>query len=88
MVSILIGLAVGAGLVLSIDFIDNSFKNKKEIENFLKIPVICAIPLIVTKSEERRKRMRNIIGYSFFAIWLVFLVAVTLYLRNKGAVIL
>jgi polysaccharide chain length determinant protein (PEP-CTERM system associated) len=86
--SIAIGLATGMGLVLGMDIIDTSFKDKKEIEDFLQLPVTCALPLLVTETEKKRKRTTNIIWNCFFAIWLLALIGATIYFRHLGLLIL
>jgi len=85
--SILIGLATGAGLVLGLDLMDTSFKDKKEIEAFLQLPVTCALPLLVTETEKKRKQATNIIWHCFFAVWLIALIGSTIYFRHFGLII-
>ena len=40
-----IGLVLSLGAVLILDYLDNSIKNKKELEKILPIPVIGEIPI-------------------------------------------
>jgi polysaccharide chain length determinant protein (PEP-CTERM system associated) len=86
--SIAIGLATGMGLVLGMDMMDTSFKDKKEIEDFLQLPVTCALPLLVTEKEKKRKRTTNIIWNCIFAVWLLVLIGATIYFRHLGLLIL
>ncbi|MBC2714553.1 MAG: hypothetical protein HF978_04515 [Desulfobacteraceae bacterium] len=86
--SIIIGFATGAGLILGLDFMDTSFKDKEEIEAFLQLPVTCALPLLVTETEKKRKKTTDILWHCFFAAWLLALIGATLYLRNRGLHIL
>ena len=44
LISFLLGLMVGVGIVFLLEFLDNSFKTKKQIEDELDIPVIGVIP--------------------------------------------
>jgi hypothetical protein len=81
------GIAAGAGLILGMDFMDTSFKDKKEIENFLQIPVTCALPLLVTETEKRRNKAKNILWYVLFAAWLVALAGALYYLKTKELII-
>ncbi len=85
--SMAIGLAVGAVLVLGIDFLDPSFKNQKEMEDYLQIPVTCTLPLIFTDFELKRQKIKNILWYLFFAIWVLALITATLYFWSTGALI-
>ena len=88
LVSIIIGLGAGAGLILGFDFMDTSFKDQKEIEAFLQLPVTCALPLLVTETEKKHKKTRDLLWYCFFAAWLLLLIGGTLYLWNRGLLIL
>ncbi|MDY2630712.1 MAG: Wzz/FepE/Etk N-terminal domain-containing protein [Clostridium sp.] len=42
----LLGLMVGAGLVFLLEFLDNTFKNKEQLERAFEIPVIGSIPTV------------------------------------------
>jgi capsular exopolysaccharide synthesis family protein len=53
------GLAFGLGLVFLLDLLDSSIKTAAEAEEFLKLPVLGAIPLIVTTKEQRRKEKKT-----------------------------
>ena len=86
--SIFLGLATGAGLILGMDFMDTSFKDKKEVEDLLQIPVTCALPLLVTESEKKHQKTINTFWYCFFAIWLIVLIGAMIYLKIKGFIIL
>jgi polysaccharide chain length determinant protein (PEP-CTERM system associated) len=86
--SAILGLAMGAGLILFFDIIDTSFKDKNEIESFLQIPVTCALPLLVTEAEKRDKKIKDMFWYCFFGVWLLILMATTLYLNRQGVLFL
>jgi polysaccharide biosynthesis transport protein len=85
--SMIIGLATGAGLILGLDILDTSFKDKNEIEAFLQLPVTCALPLLVTETEKRNKKITDIVWYCFFGAWLLSLMGITLYLNKQGSLI-
>jgi protein tyrosine kinase modulator len=86
--SIAIGLAAGMGLVLGMDIMDTSFKDKKEIEAFLKLPVTCALPLLVTETEKKRKKTTDILWHCVFTFWLLVLIGSTIYFIHSGLLIL
>ena len=86
--SIIIGLATGMGMVLGLDLMDTSFKDKKEIETLLQLPVTCALPLLITETEKKRKKTKDILWHCFFAVWLLALIGATLYFRHQGLLIL
>ena len=54
------GLAVGGGLALCLDLLSTSFKDPVELETYLKLPVVCAIPNIYTKKETARRKLIQI----------------------------
>lgn len=82
------GLAVGGGFVLGMDFMETSFKNENDIESMLQLPVTCTLPLILTESEKKRNRRKTIMWNTVFAIWMVGLLWVSLYLYKQGSIIL
>jgi polysaccharide chain length determinant protein (PEP-CTERM system associated) len=57
----LAGLAVGFGLALGMEYIDQSFRDYKELGEFLQLPVLAVIPQLETTVEaDRRKRFKLI----------------------------
>jgi len=86
--SIAIGLASGMGIVLGIDLTDTSFKDKKEIEDYLQIPVTCALPMLVTETEKKRKKTMDLLWHCFFATWLLTLTGSLIFLWHRGLMIL
>jgi polysaccharide biosynthesis transport protein len=65
-VSIFLGLGAGVGLAFILETMDSSFKNAEELETFIELPVVCAIPDIPTENEKKRAGIIN-------ALWVVFL---------------
>ena len=51
-----LGLGLSLGLVFAMDFFDTSFKDAAEIEEFIGVPVVCAIPLVEKDSEVKRQK--------------------------------
>lgn len=87
MVATFLGLASGVGLVMGFDFMDTSFKDVQEIENYLHLPVTCALPFIVIEQERQQEKKRNILWYCFFAVWLLIIILATVYLSSRGNII-
>jgi succinoglycan biosynthesis transport protein ExoP len=52
LLGILLGVASGIGAVLGLEYFDHSFKDEGSIEGSLKVPVLAAIPRIVTEADE------------------------------------
>ncbi len=85
--SIALGLAAGSGIVVGLDFMDVSFKDRKEIEEYLGFPVTCVLPLVVTDSEKKRGKLKDILWYFFFVVWLLAIAGATVYLKQRGVII-
>jgi len=83
-----LGLAGGAGILVGFDFIDTSFKDRREIEEYLQMPVAAVLPLIRTESEIWRNKVKIVIWYFSFTLWLFALMGAALYLKNQGAIII
>ncbi|MCF8095959.1 MAG: hypothetical protein K9J79_11435 [Desulfobacteraceae bacterium] len=88
LIALAMGLVAGCGLVLGIDFLDTSFKRANEIEAEIGLAVTCALPLIVTKAEQRRARLKGIAGYFVLAVWLAGLAAAVVYFWQQGEIII
>lgn len=79
--AIVIGLGVGAGLTLMLDFFDGTLKDPEVLEAALGVPLIATIPNIETVTEQRKKKWRHyltiflvVFGYllvitSFVVVW-------------------
>lgn len=52
LLGILFGMASGIGAVFGLEHFDRSFKNEDSIETTLKVPVLVAIPQIVTEEDK------------------------------------
>lgn len=49
MVGIILGLAIGVGIVLLIEFLDNTIKSPEDVQKYVDLPVIGVIPVFRTK---------------------------------------
>jgi polysaccharide chain length determinant protein (PEP-CTERM system associated) len=56
LVAVIGSLGISVGSILVLDFIDTSFKDVGELEEFIGVPVVCAIPFIEKESETRRDK--------------------------------
>lgn len=83
-----IGLAVGCGLSLGIEFLSTSFKDPVELESYVGVPVACAIPTIYTKKELTQKRIVNIILNTALLLSAGAVVTATAYYWKQGVIIL
>jgi polysaccharide chain length determinant protein (PEP-CTERM system associated) len=87
MIAIGAGLASGMGIALGLDIMDTSFKTVQDLENYLHVPVTCALPLIVLESERLLKKKKNIIWYCLYAVWFLLLIIATVALWARGTII-
>ncbi|MCF8094810.1 MAG: hypothetical protein K9J79_05545, partial [Desulfobacteraceae bacterium] len=88
MLSLFAGAAAGGGLVVTLDFLDTSFKESQEVESTLQLPVTCALPLIVTEAEKKRERIKSIIWSLFFSAWAMALAATVVYFWQQGDILI
>jgi polysaccharide chain length determinant protein (PEP-CTERM system associated) len=58
------GLGIGGGLIFLLEFLDTSFKEPEEIENFLNLPVLATLPTVMSEFETRRNRKKMIISFA------------------------
>lgn len=64
-VAAMVGLGLGVGLTLVLDFFDGSFRDPEALEAVLGIPLIATIPRIETLAEQRKRKWRRFIAFSF-----------------------
>jgi polysaccharide chain length determinant protein (PEP-CTERM system associated) len=81
-------LAVGVGLVFAMDFIDTSFKDVSEVEEYLGIPVVSSIPYLQRKDEAGRNRVRTIAWAVGFLLYSGLLLAALVYFWLQGRIII
>jgi polysaccharide chain length determinant protein (PEP-CTERM system associated) len=82
-----IGLGTGVALSLFLEFLDTSFRDAHDLENFLNLPVACSVPVIRTKNEKMKKRLKSIIWFFTFVISLTILGGSIAFLWYKNIII-
>ena len=50
--SIVLGIMIGIGMGVALHYIDSSFKNSEDLENFLKYPMLSSIPRLKKKGRK------------------------------------
>ncbi len=83
-----LGLGLGGGLAVGMELLGTSFKDPAEVEAFLDVPVVCAVPLILTKGERRRKKVTLVLWLVLLAVALAGVGAALLYSWMQGMIIL
>lgn len=60
LLAVALGLGLGVGLSYAQEFMDSSFKDINDLEEYLGLPVTCALPLLPTAREKKAQRLRTI----------------------------
>ena len=61
MVSVFLGMMLGAGLIFGLETLDTSIRNVEDVTRFLKTPLLATIPRIITpKQDKDHKKYRHI----------------------------
>ncbi|MBV5317129.1 MAG: hypothetical protein JZU50_04940 [Desulfobulbaceae bacterium] len=81
------GLALSVGTIVAMEFIDTSFKDAREIEEYLGVPVISAIPYLEKDAETRRKQVLLRLSVALVSIYGTILLAAIAFLWIKGMII-
>jgi len=54
------GFNIGLGLVFLMEYLDTSFRNPKDIESDVGIPVLATIPIIINQNHIRRQKLNKV----------------------------
>ncbi|MCJ7601580.1 MAG: Wzz/FepE/Etk N-terminal domain-containing protein [Desulfobulbaceae bacterium] len=88
LIAVGLGLGIGCGLVLGFELIGTSFKDPSDVETYLGIPIVCAVPNINTKSELRKRKIRQIFWGVLLFVSAALIVVATGYFWKQGMIIL
>ena len=88
LIAVGLGLGIGGGLALGFELVGTSFKDPSELEGYLGIPVVCAVPTIHTSSELKKRKVRQIFWGILLFVSLALIVAATGYFWKQGMIIL
>lgn len=80
-------LGVSVGAVLMLDFVDTSFKDVGELEDYIGVPVVCAIPFVEKDSETRRERLLFLISLTLIGVYALSLMIALGLMWYKGMII-
>lgn len=87
LVAVGVGLSLSLGTIMLLDFVDTSFKDVAEVEDFIGVPVICAIPFIEKEAETRKEKRLYRISVAIIALYGVILLATIMVMGLKGLII-
>lgn len=88
LIAVGLGLGLGGGLALGLELLGTSFKDPSEVEAYLGIPVVCAVPNIYTGPELRKRKTRQILWGALLFVAITVIVAATGYFWKQGMIIL
>lgn len=80
-------LGISVGTIFLLDFIDTSFKDVGELEEYIGVPVVCAIPFVERDSEIRRDRFVLLISLTLVCLYAVGLMIALAFMWYKGMII-
>jgi uncharacterized protein involved in exopolysaccharide biosynthesis len=72
MMGLALGLGAGCGVVFLTEYLDRSFHDPRELQQFTTLPVLATLPLVMTTAEQRKRRLKN---WSFYTACVVLPVA-------------
>jgi len=81
------GVGVSVGSVVGLDFIDTSFKDVGELEDYIGVPVVCAIPFIEKENEIRKDRLLFYLCLSVVILYTLALIAVLAVMWSRDMII-
>jgi len=87
LVAVAAGLGLSFGSVLFLDFIDTSFKDVGELEEYIGVPVICAIPFIEKEAEIRKEKLKFRGSVALVSLYGAVLLTVIAIMWFKGMII-
>lgn len=85
--AIVAGLALSVGAVVGLEFMDTSFKDAREVEDYLGVPLVSAITYLEKDAEILRKQFLLRLSVALVSIYATILLAVITYLWIKGMII-
>lgn len=87
LVALAIGFALGFGYLFVLDFIDTSFRDVNELEEYIGVPVICAIPFIEKEAELKKDKIISRVTLALVSGYGAVLLAAIAIMWVKGLII-
>lgn len=85
--AVMLGLGTGLGLSFLLEYIDRSFKDVEDLEEFLHLNVLATLPLVKTEREMARERRRKLIIAGACGAALLLYLGFIVYARYTGLTI-
>ena len=88
LVAVGLGLGIGGGLAFGLELINTSFRDPEDLEAYLDVPVICAIPAIFTNRERIRRKVFQVFWLVVFVLSSGGILTAAIYFWRKGMIII
>jgi hypothetical protein len=87
LVAVGVGLGLSFGTIMLLDFVDTSFKDVAEVEDYIGVPVICAIPFIEKEAETKKEKRVYRLSVALIALYGIILLAAITVMGLKGMIL-
>ena len=86
--AVAMGLGLGFGLTLLLDFFDTSFRDGDSLVAYLGLPLISTIPYIDTKKEIKKRKWFAFLSFGFLSCCFLLILALFFYVWRKGLIVI
>jgi polysaccharide chain length determinant protein (PEP-CTERM system associated) len=85
--AIAVGLGLGFGLPILVDFLDTTFRDDDGAASYLGLPLISTIPYIETDKEVKNRKRYAVFSTGFLVCFSLVILALFFYLWRKGLIV-
>jgi succinoglycan biosynthesis transport protein ExoP len=78
------GLALGLALAFFVEITEGSFHSEKQLRSRLKIPLVIAVPVLLTHREQRRAKWNRALGWVASIALIIMVLASEFYVYRTG----
>ncbi len=82
------GLALGGSIAVGLSVFDTTFRDPKDMEMYLGVPVSCSVPYLYTGKEKLKMRINAVFWFGFLFTGYVLVGLAAAYLWKKGIIII
>jgi len=86
--AIIIGSGIGVAFSYSLESLNTSFKDPADLETSIEVPVICALPVVLTKREILKKQLFTFTITSFLLLFGAAILGAVFHFWRQGMIIL